>query len=39
MTFREESHGIEAAIDGQGLPICSDVLVANELKTKTDQDL
>jgi LysR family glycine cleavage system transcriptional activator len=34
MTFREESHGIEAAIDGQGIAICSDVLVANELKNR-----
>jgi LysR family glycine cleavage system transcriptional activator len=29
--FREESHAIEAAIAGQGLAICSDVLVATEL--------
>lgn len=29
--FREELHGIEAAISGQGLAICSDVLVAKEL--------
>jgi hypothetical protein len=28
--FREESHAIEAAIAGQGLAICSDVLVAPE---------
>lgn len=30
-SFREESHAIEAAIAGQGLAICSDVLVAPEL--------
>jgi LysR family glycine cleavage system transcriptional activator len=30
-SFREELHGIEAAIAGQGLAICSDVLVGPEL--------
>lgn len=29
--FREELHAIEAAISGQGIAICSDVLVAPEL--------
>ena len=29
--FREESHAIEAAISGQGVAICSDVLIAPEL--------
>jgi LysR family glycine cleavage system transcriptional activator len=29
--FREELHAIEAAIAGQGIAICSDVLVAGEL--------
>ncbi len=29
--FREELHAIEAAISGQGIAICSDVLVATEL--------
>jgi LysR family glycine cleavage system transcriptional activator len=32
LSFREESHGIEAAIAGQGIALCSDVLVAGELK-------
>lgn len=31
LTFREELHAIEAAIAGQGVAICSDVLVAPEL--------
>lgn len=31
LSFREELHAIEAAIAGQGLAICSDVLVAPEL--------
>jgi LysR family glycine cleavage system transcriptional activator len=31
LTFREELHAIEAAIAGQGLVICSDVLVGPEL--------
>lgn len=33
LSFREELHAIEAAIDGQGLAICSDVLIAPELKS------
>lgn len=33
LSFREEAHGIEAAINGQGLAICSDVLVGYELST------
>lgn len=31
MSFREELHAIEAAISGQGIAICSDVLVEAEL--------
>lgn len=31
MSFREDLHGIEAAIAGHGIAICSDVLVAPEL--------
>lgn len=31
LSFREELHAIEAAISGQGVAICSDVLVAPEL--------
>ena len=31
LAFREESHAIEAAISGQGIVICSDVLVGPEL--------
>ena len=31
LAFREELHAIEAAIAGQGIAICSDVLVAPEL--------
>ena len=31
LSFREELHAIEAAIAGQGLAICSDVLVGPEL--------
>ncbi len=33
LSFREEAHAIEAAIAGQGLAICSDVLVSHELST------
>ncbi|WP_156640345.1 LysR substrate-binding domain-containing protein [Bosea sp. PAMC 26642] len=33
LSFREEAHGIEAAVKGQGLAICSDVLVGNERST------
>lgn len=29
--FSEETHAIEAAIAGQGIAICSDVLVAHEI--------
>src|SRR5262245_9940457 len=32
LSFREELHAIEAAVAGDGIAICSDVLVANELK-------
>jgi LysR family glycine cleavage system transcriptional activator len=32
LSFREESHSIEAVIAGQGLGICSDVLIEDELK-------
>jgi LysR family transcriptional regulator, glycine cleavage system transcriptional activator len=31
LSFREDLHGIEAAISGYGIAICSDVLVAREL--------
>jgi LysR family glycine cleavage system transcriptional activator len=31
LSFREELHAIEAAVSGQGIAICSDVLVAPEL--------
>jgi LysR family glycine cleavage system transcriptional activator len=31
LSFREDLHGIEAAISGYGISICSDVLVAREL--------
>jgi LysR family transcriptional regulator, glycine cleavage system transcriptional activator len=31
LNFREELHAIEAAVSGQGVAICSDVLVAPEL--------
>ena len=31
LAFREELHAIEAAISGQGIATCSDVLVAREL--------
>jgi LysR family transcriptional regulator, glycine cleavage system transcriptional activator len=30
-TFREEAHAIEAALAGQGVTLCSDVVVADEL--------
>jgi LysR family transcriptional regulator, glycine cleavage system transcriptional activator len=33
LSFREELHAIEAVIAGQGIAICSDVLVARELAT------
>lgn len=35
LSFREELHAIEAAIAGQGLAICSDVLVGPELASGT----
>lgn len=35
LSFREELHAIEAAIAGQGLAICSDVLIAPELANGT----
>jgi LysR family glycine cleavage system transcriptional activator len=33
LSFREELHAIEAVLAGQGIGICSDVLVAHELET------
>jgi LysR family glycine cleavage system transcriptional activator len=33
LAFREELHAIEAVVGGQGVAICSDVLVADELGT------
>jgi LysR family glycine cleavage system transcriptional activator len=33
LNFREELHAIEAAVSGQGIAICSDVLVAPELSS------
>ena len=35
LSFREELHAIEAAIAGQGLAICSDVLIGPELANGT----
>jgi LysR family transcriptional regulator, glycine cleavage system transcriptional activator len=35
LNFREELHAIEAAISGQGIAICSDVLVGPELASGT----
>jgi LysR family glycine cleavage system transcriptional activator len=35
LSFREELHAIEAVIGGQGVGICSDVLVAHELQVGT----
>ena len=32
LSFSEETHGIEAAISGQGIAICSDVLVARDIE-------
>ena len=32
LSFREELHAIDAIIGGQGVAICSDVVVSNELK-------
>jgi len=33
LSFQEELHAIEAVIAGQGIAVCSDVLVARELET------
>jgi len=33
LSFREELHPIDAVIGGQGVAICSDVVVSNELKS------
>jgi LysR family glycine cleavage system transcriptional activator len=33
LNFREEIHAIEAAVSGQGIAICSDLLVAPELES------
>ena len=33
LSFREELHAIEAVIAGQGIAICSDILVARELES------
>ena len=35
LSFREELHAIEAVIAGQGIAICSDILVGHELKNGT----
>ena len=35
LSFREELHAIEAVIAGQGLGICSDILVGRELADGT----
>jgi LysR family glycine cleavage system transcriptional activator len=35
LSFREELHAIEAVVGGQGVGICSDVLVARELQVGT----
>ena len=32
LSFREELHAIDAVIGGQGVAICSDVIVSNELR-------
>ena len=32
LSFREELHAIDAVIGGQGIAICSDVVISNELK-------
>jgi LysR family glycine cleavage system transcriptional activator len=32
LSFREELHAIDAVVDGQGVAICSDVVVSNELR-------
>jgi LysR family glycine cleavage system transcriptional activator len=33
LTFREELHAIDAVIAGQGIAICDDLLVADELRS------
>ena len=33
LSFREELHAIDAVVGGQGVAICSDVVVSNELKS------
>jgi LysR family glycine cleavage system transcriptional activator len=33
LSFREEIHAIDAVVAGQGIAICSDVVVGNELQT------
>lgn len=33
LSFREELHAIDAAVAGQGIAICSDVVVSQELRT------
>ena len=32
LSFREELHGIEAIIAGEGIGVCSDALIGKELK-------
>jgi LysR family glycine cleavage system transcriptional activator len=33
LSFREEVHAIDAVVAGQGIAVCSDVIVSHELKT------
>jgi LysR family glycine cleavage system transcriptional activator len=33
MSFREELHAIDAVVGGQGVAICSDVVIGNELRS------
>jgi LysR family glycine cleavage system transcriptional activator len=33
LSFREELHAIDAVVGGQGVAICSDVIVSNELRS------
>jgi DNA-binding transcriptional LysR family regulator len=33
LSFREELHAIDAVVGGQGVAICSDVVVSNELRS------
>src|SRR5258707_1261460 len=33
LSFREELHAIDAVVSGQGVAICSDVVVSNELRS------